>query len=60
MLLSVYWPIMIVAEAVDAATGLGHTAELKPDLVLLELGLPDVLDLVRDIASEALKRPSSA
>ena len=41
MLLSVHWPVMIVAEAVDAATGLGHTAALKPDLVLLELGLPD-------------------
>ncbi len=49
MLLSVHWPVMIVAEAVDAATGLGHTAALKPDLVLLELGLPDALDLVRDI-----------
>ncbi len=50
-LLSVRWPIMIVAEAADAATGLGHAADLKPDLVLLELGLPGVivLDLARDI-----------
>jgi len=51
MLLSIHWPVMIVEEAMDAATGLGHAATLKPDLVLLELMLPgvSVVELVRDI-----------
>jgi len=41
-LLSIHWPVMIVAEAPDAATGFGHAKTLKPNLVLLELGLPGV------------------
>jgi len=51
MLLSIRWPVMIVAEAGDAEKGLGHAASLNPDLVLLELGLPGlgVVDLVRKI-----------
>jgi DNA-binding NarL/FixJ family response regulator len=51
MLLSIRWPAMFVAEAMDAATGLGHAEELKPNLVLLELRLPcaSVVELVRDI-----------
>ncbi|MGE5319529.1 MAG: response regulator [Hyphomicrobiaceae bacterium] len=50
-LLSIRWPAMVVAEAGDAATGLDQVTVLKPDLVLLELGLPDVsaAELVRDI-----------
>ncbi len=31
MLLSIHWPVMIVEEAMDAATGLGHAATLKPE-----------------------------
>jgi DNA-binding NarL/FixJ family response regulator len=51
MLLSIHWPVMIVAEAMDAGMGLGHATSLNPDLVLLELSLPgfDVADLVRKI-----------
>jgi DNA-binding NarL/FixJ family response regulator len=51
MLLSVHWPVMMVEEAMDAATGLGHAQTLKPDLVLLELGLPgtSAVELVQDI-----------
>jgi DNA-binding NarL/FixJ family response regulator len=51
MLLTIHWPVMIVAEATDAATGLAHAAALKPNLVLLELGFPGGSDLVRDIRS---------
>lgn len=51
MLLSIHWPVMIVEEAMDTATGLGYAATLKPNLVLLELGLPDasVSELVQKI-----------
>lgn len=51
MLLTIRWPDMVVAETIDAATGCQRAAELKPDLVLLELGLPgvDVAGLVREI-----------
>jgi len=51
MLLSLRWPAMIVAEAPDAAAGLDHAVALKPNLVLLELGLPGIsaIELVRDI-----------
>ncbi|MDO9220346.1 MAG: response regulator, partial [Thiobacillus sp.] len=51
MLLSIHWPAMIVEEATDAATGLGYAAALKPNVVLLELGLPgtSVAELVQDI-----------
>ena len=51
MLLSIHWPVMIVAEAVNAEMGLGHATSLNPDLVLLDLGLPgfNVVDLVRKI-----------
>jgi len=50
-LLSIHWPVMIVSEAPDAATGLGHAKALKPDLVMLELGLPgvSVAELVPEI-----------
>ena len=40
MLLSIHWPAMIVAEAPDASTAIGHAAVLRPNLVLLDLGLP--------------------
>lgn len=39
-LLAIRWPAMIVAEARDPETCLEHAAALRPDLVLLELGLP--------------------
>ncbi len=57
MLLSIRWPVMIVAEAWDAATGLGHAASLNPDLVLLDLRQPgfDVGDMVREIRSRSPK-----
>jgi DNA-binding NarL/FixJ family response regulator len=50
-LLASHWPGMIVTEAVSAPTGLGHAATLKPNMVLLELGLSGggVYDLIRDI-----------
>jgi DNA-binding NarL/FixJ family response regulator len=51
MLLSIHWPVMLIAEAMDAATGLGHAAALKPNLVLLELMFPGIrlVDLVQGI-----------
>lgn len=51
LLLSIHWPVMMVEEAVDAATGLGHAQMLKPNLVLLELGLPggSAIELAHDI-----------
>lgn len=51
MLLSIRWPAMIVAEAMDAETGLDHVAALKPNLVLLELGLAGIglVELARAI-----------
>jgi DNA-binding NarL/FixJ family response regulator len=50
-LLSIHWPLMVTQVAMDAATGLGQTRRLKPDLVLLEMGMPGVrtVDLVHDI-----------
>jgi DNA-binding NarL/FixJ family response regulator len=50
-LLSIRWPVMIVTEAANMAEGLDRAAVLKPDLVLLDLGLPDVrvAELVRGI-----------
>jgi len=54
-LLAIRWPAMIVVEASDATTGLDYVAALKPNLVLLELGLPGVraLDLARDIRTRS-------
>jgi DNA-binding NarL/FixJ family response regulator len=51
MLLSIHWPVMIVAEAWNAETGLQHANALNPDLVLLEMSLPGttVVSLVRKI-----------
>ncbi len=50
-LLSVRWPVMIVVEAENATEGLGKAVVLKPDLVLLDLRLPDrrLEELVRSI-----------
>jgi len=42
MLLSVRWPVMIVAEAANAAEGISRAARLRPFLVLLVLGLPGI------------------
>ena len=49
-LLSIRWPAMIVAEAANATEGLSRAAQLKPDLVLLDLGLPGIglAELVQD------------
>lgn len=33
---------VVVGEAVDGATGLTAARTLKPDLVLLDVGLPDI------------------
>lgn len=50
VLLSVRWPVMIVAEAANAAEGLDHAAVLKPNLVLIDLGLDTrIAELVQDI-----------
>lgn len=55
MLLSIHWPAMIVAEAPDTSSAISHAAVLKPDLVLLELGLPDarVTELARTIRAHS-------
>ncbi len=57
ILLSILWPNMILAEAMDAATALGHAVELEPNLVLLELRLPgtSLVELVREIRAEIPK-----
>jgi len=54
LLLSIHWPTMIVAEALNATTGLSHVAALKPNMVLLELELPgsSIKELIRDIRAE--------
>jgi DNA-binding NarL/FixJ family response regulator len=44
-LLAARWPAMAVAVAADAGEGVGRATALKPDLVLLELGLPGGRDL---------------
>src|SRR5512139_1425053 len=51
MLLDIRWPGMIVAEAENVMEGIGKAAALKPNLVLLELSLPDMqlAERVRDI-----------
>lgn len=51
LLLSIHWPAMILAEAMNAAAELGYLAALKPDIVLLELSSSGEgsYDLVRDI-----------
>lgn len=53
-LLSIHWPVMIVAEAVNTTEGLDRAAALRPDLVLLELELAGsrINELVRDIRAE--------
>jgi DNA-binding NarL/FixJ family response regulator len=44
----------IVGEAVDAASGLRESRQLKPDIVLLDVGLPDEsgLDLATRLQAE--------
>ena len=51
--LSRHWPGMIVVEADNPSEGLVHVMSLKPDLILLELGLPgiDVTELAHLIRS---------
>jgi DNA-binding NarL/FixJ family response regulator len=44
---------VVVGEAVDGATGLTAARALRPDLVLLDIGLPDVegFDVARELAT---------
>jgi len=53
MLLSIHWPTMVMAEAENVTEGLDKMALLKPDLVLLDLALPDsgIAELVRGVKS---------
>jgi DNA-binding NarL/FixJ family response regulator len=50
-LLSIRWPVMVVVEAANAAEGLDRATLLKPDLVLLDLGLVETrgAELLRGI-----------
>jgi DNA-binding NarL/FixJ family response regulator len=50
-LLAIRWPAMILAEAASALEGMSRSALLKPDLLLLDLGLQDVnlVELVQGI-----------
>jgi DNA-binding NarL/FixJ family response regulator len=43
---------VVVGEAVDGATGLTAARTLKPDLVLLDVGLPDIegIDVAHELA----------
>lgn len=57
-LLSIRWPVMIVAEAADAEEGIDRAAVLKPDLVLLDLGLLEshgagLVQALRDVSADA-------
>jgi DNA-binding NarL/FixJ family response regulator len=58
VLLSIRWPVMIVAEAANAAEGIDRAAVLKPDLVLLDLGLLDtrgaeLVQAIREVSTDA-------
>lgn len=58
VLLSIRWPVMIVAEAANAAEGIDRAAVLKPDLVLLDLGLVDtrgaeLVQAIREVSTDA-------
>lgn len=58
VLLSIRWPVMIVAEAANAAEGIDRATVLKPDLVLLDLGLLDtrgaeLVQAIRKASAEA-------
>ncbi|MBU1395929.1 MAG: response regulator [Gammaproteobacteria bacterium] len=50
-LLSIRWPLMIVAEAANMTEAFDRAVALTPDLVLLDLGLPEIrgFERVRDI-----------
>jgi DNA-binding NarL/FixJ family response regulator len=57
-LLSIRWPVMIVAEAANAAEGIDRAAVLKPDLVLLDLGLletrgAELVQAIREASADA-------
>ena len=56
-LLSIRWPLMIVAEAVNMTEARERAAALTPDLVLLDLGLPEirVFERVRDIREASVQ-----
>jgi DNA-binding NarL/FixJ family response regulator len=58
VLLSIRWPVMIVAEAANAAEGIDRAAVLKPDLVLLDLGLletrgAELVQAIREVSTDA-------
>jgi two-component system response regulator EvgA len=44
----------VIGEAVDGASGLAAARSLRPDFVLLDIGLPDVegFDVARDLAAD--------
>jgi DNA-binding NarL/FixJ family response regulator len=44
----------VIGEAVDGASGVSESRRLRPDVVLLDVGLPDQsgLDLVGELAAE--------
>lgn len=56
MLLSIHWPAMIVADAADARAGFDTSSVLRPDLTLVELGLPDI-DLAEMIRTSRARNP---
>jgi len=51
MLLSIHWPVMIVAEAENLTEAIGKATTLRPNLVLLDLGLANIhlAELVREL-----------
>lgn len=51
------WPAMVVAEAGDGPEGMRNMAELKPDVILLDLRLPTTngLHLIREIKMKQAK-----
>lgn len=57
-LLSIRWPVMIVAEAANVMECLGRAAALRPDLVLLDLGLPgpplgELVQAIRAVSAQS-------
>jgi DNA-binding NarL/FixJ family response regulator len=49
--------LTVVGEAIDGASGLAEARRLRPDLVLLDVGLPDMegFDVARELATHEPK-----